>query len=555
MRRMAVGIRSRFLLVVLGGVIAPIAIAGAWLARSTRLAGETLLRARAEQSLADAATLIGHRWVDARSALLRLAENRAVMSALSERHDLRLGRDPAALAALQQSWDALDGVAEEVVVRDTAEVVRGGLGRPARPSTPAPPSFRIRLPVYGDESATQIGTLDVLLRLSSLLPASFLWAGIGGSVPALFEPGTTTSLLPVPMNGELLSQDGFEWGGERWIVAQREVDEPKIRLALAAPTGAFVEPFASAAKRGSLALLAAIGVAFALATLLTRRITSPLLRLGDAASAVSEGDLERRVEATGPPEIQRLALAFNTMTESLRRTVRQLSQREALSAVGEFAAALAHEVRNPLTSVRLDLERARERLSDTGRADQLVGQALDQIDRLDAVVSGSLRIARSGHLELTRVDLREPLTAALHAAEPAFNAKNASVTAVALPTDSVWINGNAVALEQLFLNVLLNAAHASRPGARAEVAVTRDGGGVTVRVRDEGTGIPAEQLPRVFEPFFTTKETGTGLGLPVAQRIVHAHGGSIRIESTVGVGTSVYVVLPADKPIRDRNDP
>src|SRR5207249_1088607 len=134
-----------------------------------------------------------------------------------------------------------------------------------------------------------------------------------------------------------------------------------------------------------------------------------------------------------------LARAFNAMTESLRRTLDRLSQREALAAVGEFAAYLAHEVRNPLTAMRLDLERARERLADTAAADVLLGRALDQIDRLDSAVSGSLRIARSGRLALAPLDLREPLAAAIHAAQPAFTARGAELLHLAPPNDAVCV--------------------------------------------------------------------------------------------------------------------
>jgi signal transduction histidine kinase len=547
--RFAMGIRGRFLTVVVGGVILPIGIAGLWLARGTRHSGEALLRSRAEGSLADAAKAIGYRWVDERSALLGLAENPAVISGLSDGHDLRASGGAKALAALDQAWTALDGVADAVTFRDSSGVARGQLDRQP---TANYVGLRVRLPIYAAHSATQVGSLEARLRLVALLPPGFWWAGIGGSVPALFEPGSSTSLLPVPMRAQLLDADAFEWSGEQWVVTRRSIDEPRMQLVLAAPTGAFVKPFAAAARQGSIALAIAFVFALILATLLTRRITHPLLRLSEASEAVARGEMERRVATDGPPEIRRLARAFNAMTESLRNTLAQLSHREALAAVGEFAASLAHEVRNPLTSVRLDLERARERLGDTARADALMGQALHQIDRLESVVSGSLRIARSGQLKLEPLDLRRPLDAAVHAAQPAFDSRHATLVRAPELTEPVCINGNPGALEQAFLNLLINAAESLASGKCAEIGVMHTPDAIVVRIRDEGAGIPPDQLSRVLDPFFTTKESGTGLGLPVARRVVEAHGGSLLIDSIVGVGTTVEVRLPR-KSIRDRN--
>ena len=126
-------------------------------------------------------------------------------------------------------------------------------------------------------------------------------------------------------------------------------------IVLAAPLGPFTEPFERTARRGTLALIAIALVAFTLATLVTGRLTRSLGQLADAADAVSAGHLERKVEETGGDETRRVARAFNTMVTSLRETLMRLTQKESLAAVGEFATSLAHEVRNPLTSVRLIL--------------------------------------------------------------------------------------------------------------------------------------------------------------------------------------------------------
>jgi two-component system sensor histidine kinase AtoS len=321
-----------------------------------------------------------------------------------------------------------------------------------------------------------------------------------------------------------------------------------MNLALAAPVTPFAEPFQEAARRNLWILLVVAVAGFFLAAVMTRRITRELVHLAEAAEAVAEGDLDRRVRESSGDEVGRVGRAFNAMTESLQRTLGQLSQRQALAAVGEFAAGLAHEVRNPLTSVRLDMQRIQEELPDGSKAQTLLTRALGEIDRVNRSVTGALRVARSGSVELDTIDVRQPIQAALHTAHPELEAHGAE-RILALPRDRpVWVKGDGVALEQLFLNLLLNAAQAVEPGGTVSVAVSREEDSVVVAVEDSGRGIPAENLQRIFEPFFSTRAEGTGLGLAIAQRIAQAHGSGLEFESIPGMGTTVRLTLPVSNP-------
>jgi len=272
-------------------------------------------------------------------------------------------------------------------------------------------------------------------------------------------------------------------------------------------------------------------------------MTRSLGRLAAAAEAVSRGELDRRVEATGRDEIGQVASAFNTMIESLRRTLRELADRQALAAVGEFAASLSHEVRNALTSIRLDLQVSGEQLPDESTVKEPHERALKEIGRLNETVTGALELARSGRLKQVRLDLWTPLLAAIHAAGPEFAERQARLD-VPEPGAPIMVAGDSAALEQLFLNILLNAAQALDDGGAAALEVESANGQVSVIIRDDGQGIPAEALDRVFEAFYSTREGGTGLGLPIARRIAQAHGGQLRVRTAVGTGTEVEITLP-----------
>jgi two-component system sensor histidine kinase AtoS len=290
-------------------------------------------------------------------------------------------------------------------------------------------------------------------------------------------------------------------------------------------------------------LLVAAG-AVAVAVLLTRRVTRSLEQLADAAEAVARGDLERRVEPTTHDEVGRLAAAFNAMTESLRRTLGELSERQAVAAVGEFAAALAHEVRNPLSAIRLNLQHLQEQLANEPGPQNRIGQVLRDVERLDRTVAGALRVARTGRMSVSLIAIHAPLAAAARAAAPEFATRQVVMEAIDAPEAAVEVRGNSAALEQLFLNLLLNAAQASPPGSRVTTELHLEGESVVIGIADSGPGFPPEVAARAFEAFFTTRPEGTGLGLTVARRIAAAHGGSLAITSSATGGAVVIVTLP-----------
>ena len=328
------------------------------------------------------------------------------------------------------------------------------------------------------------------------------------------------------------------------MAVRRQLEEPTVELLGAATLGPFVGPFADTARQGALVLLGVALVVLVAAGLLTTHLTRDLRRLSEAAVSVSLGDLDRKLPEPGRDEVGQVTQAFNRMTGNLRRTLDALSAKESMAAVGEFAAGLAHEVRNPLTSIQVDLQYVEERLPADSPLREPQSKALAELGRLDATVSDALKVARSGQVRMANVDLRDVLDAAAHAVVPSFETRQARLEKT-LPETPLTLRGDGAALEQLFLNLLRNAAEALPEGGLASLRVTTSEGSVEVCVDDSGPGMPPEVLNRAFEPLFSTRTEGTGLGLPIALRIATAHGGSIEIESRSEGGTRVTVSLPA----------
>lgn len=538
-------LRSRIMLLILALLLGLGAI-GIVVLRSAVRSGETLLRSRLEEALYAAVHTVGSNWVNHRSRLLSLADGTELAAAL--RDGRALDDRPLRLAGPVDGDRALTELIGGIIVRDTAGVARGTF-RP-EPGSPAstPPLVPVTLPLY-DGAGVRVGSLDATLPLSALLPAGTWWTGIAGSVLGIFD-ADGAPLLPQPIGAALFAADRFEWDGAQWLTVRHELDEPRLTFAIAAPLDPFAEPFARAARQGTLALVIALAAGVALSTLLTRRMTMPLEKLAAAADDVSHGTLERRVNEDGPREIRSVARAFNIMTDSLQQVLRRLSQQEAVAAVGEFAAALAHEVRNPLTSVRLDLERVRARAPDSEHSAELLDRALAELERLDTTVSDALRVARSGRITMAPVDLHVPLDAAMYAARPAYDERCARLETLRGDTSGITVRGNPAALEQLFLNLLRNSAEATQDGGRTRVTVRTGDDMVAVEIADEGAGISERDAERIFEPFYSTKERGTGLGLPIARRIAQAHGGELLIRSTPGGGTTACVRIPLARSVR-----
>jgi signal transduction histidine kinase len=291
-------------------------------------------------------------------------------------------------------------------------------------------------------------------------------------------------------------------------------------------------------------LLAVIVLSLTLTVFFTARITRSIERLAGAADAVAAGDLTRRVDTTGDDEVGQLARSFNTMTESLRDTLQRLSQREALAAVGEFASSLSHEVRNGLMAVRVDLERVEESGASAPESPALVTRALRNVLRVNGTVTGALAVARSRHTASDTVNLVSVVASAAAAAESAFRATGSTLQVDGGDLVDASVDGDAAALEQMFLNVMLNAGQAMTQGGVAKLSLAVDNDAWVLSLRDSGPGMSAAQLARVGEAFVTSKRDGTGLGLFIARKIAETHGGSMVVENAEGAGLLVTVRLP-----------
>jgi len=314
--------------------------------------------------------------------------------------------------------------------------------------------------------------------------------------------------------------------------------------------------------RGSSTALVLIGVIGLLlgilgTTVLARRITRPIHRLVDGTVRIAKGDFSHVIPMSSRDEIGELARSFNEMTsrllearERMEAANRKLIQAEKLASIGRLAATIAHEIRNPLTSVKLNVQK----VAEDGTLDPVVrehlGLSLEGIDQIEKFIKELLNFTRVSELALVRFPLEQVVDESLKIFQDVFRERGTVVEkryAPGLPP--VLVDGQK--MRQVFLNVLRNAHEALTDGGRISVtmdAAEEDGRRwVRVRIADDGPGIPEKDRENIFEPFFTTRPAGFGLGLANARKIVEQHNGSIRAAAGDGRGACFVIQIPAEE--------
>lgn len=229
------------------------------------------------------------------------------------------------------------------------------------------------------------------------------------------------------------------------------------------------------------------------------------------------------------------------------RAQQELASSRHLAALGTFAAAVAHDIRTPLTSIKMNVQLLQAKVSLDPDDMEHFEIALEELGRLDATAGAILTFAKPAPLCAVALDLDEVISGAIRALAPQLEARRLRVVREE-SGGPLSLLGDVQALRRVLQNLLSNAAEASPSGAVIGVHTRREDGWLVLEVRDAGRGIRTEDLPRIFEPFFTKRSGGTGLGLAIVERLVRAHGGEVRAASPPGGGAVFAVRLPASRP-------
>lgn len=299
-----------------------------------------------------------------------------------------------------------------------------------------------------------------------------------------------------------------------------------------------------------------IGVAGAI--LLAQRITGPLKKLVEATVRISKGKLAQRINITSQDEIGNLAKSFNKMSRQLLLTRKKMEeanlkliQAEKLASIGRISAGIAHEIRNPLTSVKLNIQKLMQSENLNSIEKEHLDLSQEGIKHMEKSIKDLLDFTRASELNVDWFSVEQVLEESIKTLADSLELKKIVLERNyenELPL--ALVDGDK--LRQVFLNVLRNAYEAVEEGGKITIFLSlleeRSGKKIKVEIVDDGSGIPEKDKDIIFELFYTTKTTGIGLGLAIARKIIEQHNGSINLKENMARGTSFEILIPVEEP-------
>lgn len=287
-------------------------------------------------------------------------------------------------------------------------------------------------------------------------------------------------------------------------------------------------------------------VAGALGYFITHGITYPISKFIKGANAIASGDLNQHIELNSKDEIGTLATAFNNMAEELKKMQKmqeELRKLDRLSALGQLAAEVAHEVKNPLGIIKNSAQILEGNPLSEARKKEIISFIIEEAERINRVIDNFLQFARPPKMKKEKTNIIEVLDKTIRLISDTLTKDN--IELVKDYTDSIpLIRVDPSQLQQLFLNLTLNAIEAMPKGGKLKISTQLENREIGIIFSDTGCGVPSELQKKIFEPFYTTREHGTGLGLAIVHKIVESYGGRITLESKVGKGSAFKILLP-----------
>lgn len=597
-------LRTKFLvLFILLGVVPLLALGFFSYGQGTR-ALEDLLADRTGAIASRAAETLSQRYARSVSDLMFLGNNAETRRLLETSAPYQDPLDDSArtetLSFLDSAWQAVGATWEWAEIRDADGTVLHRIGEPStepevlealdRPTGSAEYVVTRPIPGAGDGTEPDIGSIRGSLLLQEVLPRGELEAGFGelgysvvvdrGGDRVLFHPRLQVRRNPL---SSLLGPEGWRLDAEaiepptgRFTYTEEEerrlaffvsLDSPPWTVVSTESLDEFAAPFS---RTGSFILVVVLLVTATISTaflFLTGRATKSLKHLTAAADEVATGNLGPSLPSGGGDEVGRLSTAFSIMVDQVRSMLRRVEESRHMSAIGEFAAQLSHEIRNPLTSIKLNLQRLDRGVMD-GRIPQEYAKAvqisLKEANRLDSTVRGVLSISRTRAPRRESESVHEIIRSALDVISPQLEAEEIMVE-MEFSAEEDTVLGDREGLKGAFLNLFLNSAEVmdcggvlrvatnavagegeERPGLDPGPAPGILGRGILIRISDDGPGVPGDVRDKIFDPFFSTKEGGSGFGLALAARVMEEHSGTLTLDDIQSSepGATFLIVLP-----------
>ncbi len=358
------------------------------------------------------------------------------------------------------------------------------------------------------------------------------------------------------------------YAGNRVVGSYLWIPELNIGVVAEISTGEIMKPL-DRLKFSTMVTLAVLLFFCALITYyVSKHVSEPIVSIARTAKEIAGGDLERRLHIRSSNEIGQLANTFNSMADQLSRTIKELKEKEAsirkaykelkaaqtqlvqsekMAAIGELVASVVHEMRNPLSSIKLNLQIIGRELDKRTRTYEHYKIAIDQVSHLDKMFTELLDFSKPIIVDKVPVLPGDLVDMALKQMREKFAARQIEIVR-RLNNDLPAIEVDVDKILQVLINIFNNALDAMGDGGKikVETRLSRDNTDTVLEliVSDNGSGIPEHQIEHIFSTFFTTKKRGTGLGLAIVRKIMEAHHAKIQVKSKVGEGTTIILGFP-----------
>lgn len=392
----------------------------------------------------------------------------------------------------------------------------------------------------------------VLGSVKAITGAEVITFDEGGEILATtLEPSRAHLLARIvagPQGGEAGSTPGVHemvCEDAPCYVAYRPVsNRPGATVAVVVETAEAAAATRAVARTVLAGAFASLAVMILVSQVVARRVTSPMDRLVAFTQDISTGAGHGRAEEGGD-DVGRLGRAFNAMLDRLELSQRKLVQSEKMALAGLMAARVAHDIRNPMASIKINTQMLAARVRDDGKNAALVSAVLTDVDQVESVIRDLIELARPGRLSRVSADLNEVVREVLRHLHTRLAHRKIAVHEMLmgdLPTVSIDVER----FKQVLGNLIVNAADAMPSGGAMAVAtaVGPEPGTLVIDVVDEGAGIDPAVRDRVFDPFVSTKPGGVGLGLVNVKAVVEQHGGRVELTPRSPRGTRARITLP-----------
>ena len=302
-------------------------------------------------------------------------------------------------------------------------------------------------------------------------------------------------------------------------------------------------------------VLTLVALSLSLIILTKHLINRPLDGIVQTMKRAEAGDLSARFHTDRTDEIGKLSNSLNSMLaelDSARKEIEKLHHAEyqrieKMATIGELAAAIAHEIKNPLAGISGAIQVFAEEFPEDDPRREIIDDIIKEIERLDKAVKDLLNFARPPVPHPLMTNVSSMMERLVHVISKRAETQNVEINVSCAPdVGDAYLDPEQ--FQQVFLNIAINAIHAMPKGGRLDIRIDRTDQFFEFTFSDTGTGIEPETRRHIFKPFFTTKNTGTGLGLAISKNIIEQHGGTIEVSSTPGEGSSFKIRIPVKEP-------